>query len=93
MNLSEVVNSEISWFKDPNLFSKNGISQQKTSSSELKELVRSYIRARGSEDEKALSVRSVVSRGFGERGRLHFGDVTACLAPDADRILGEWVLK
>ena len=93
LNVSEVVNSEIAWFKDPNLFSKNGISQQKTSSSELKELVRSYIRARGSEDEKALSVRSVVSRGFGERGRLHFGDVTACLAPDAERILGEWVLK
>ena len=93
LNVSEVVNSEIAWFKDPNLFSKNGISQQKTSSSELRELVRSYIRARGSEDEKALSVRSVVSRGFGERGRLHFGDVTACLAPDADRILGEWVLK
>ena len=93
LNLSEVVNSEIAWFKDPNLFSKNGISQQKTSSSELRELVRSYIRARGSEDEKALSVRSVVSRGFGERGRLHFGDVTACLAPDAERILGDWVMK
>ena len=93
LNLSEVVNSEIAWFKDPNLFSKNGISQQKTSSSELKELVRSYIRARGSEDEKALSVRFVVSRGFGERGRLHFGDVTACLAPDAERILGDWVMK
>lgn len=93
LNLSEVVNSEIAWFKDPNLFSKNGISQQKTSSSELKELVQSYIRARGSEDEKASSVRSVVSSGFGERGRLHFGDVTACLAPDAERILGEWVLK
>ena len=93
LNLSEVVNSEIAWFKDPNLFSKNGISQHKTSSSELKELVRSYIRARGSEDEKASSVRSVVSSGFGERGRLHFGDVTACLAPDAERILGEWVLK
>jgi putative glycosyltransferase (TIGR04372 family) len=93
LNLSEVVNSEIAWFKDPILFSKNGISQQKTSSSELKELVQSYIRARGSEDEKASSVRSVVSSGFGERGRLHFGDVTACLAPDAERILGEWVLK
>lgn len=93
LNLSEVVNSEIAWFKDPNLFSKNGISQQKTSSSELKELVRSYIRARGSEDEKALSVRSVVSSGFGERGRLHFGDVTACLAPDAEQILGDWVMK
>jgi putative glycosyltransferase (TIGR04372 family) len=93
LNLSEVVNSEIAWFKDPNLFSKNGISQQKSSKGELKELVRSYIRARGSEDEKALSVRSVVSSSFGERGRLHFGDVTACLAPDAARILGDWVMK
>ena len=47
----------------------------------------------GIEDEKALSVRSVVSSGFGERGRLHFGDVTACLAPDAEQILGDWVMK
>jgi hypothetical protein len=93
LNLSEVVNSEIAWFKDPNLFSKNGISQQKSSKGELKELVHSYIHARGSEDEKALSVRSVVSSGFGERGRLHFGDVTACLAPDAARILGNWVTR
>jgi len=93
LNLSEVVNSEIAWFKDPNLFSKNGIYQQKSSKSELKELVRSYIRAQGSVDEGVLSVQSVVSRGFGERGRLHFGDVTACLAPDAARILGDWVMK
>jgi putative glycosyltransferase (TIGR04372 family) len=93
LNLSEVVNSEIAWFKDPNLFSKNGISQQKSSKSELKDLVLSYIRTRGSAGEKALSVQSVVSRGFGERGRLHFGEVTACLAPDAERILGDWVMK
>jgi putative glycosyltransferase (TIGR04372 family) len=93
LNLSEVVNSEIAWFKDPNLFSKNGISQQKSDKSELKELVWSYIRARGSAGEKALSVQSVVSRGFGEQGRLHFGEVTACLAPDAERILGDWVMK
>ena len=93
LNLSEVVKSEIAWFKDPNLFSKNGISQQKSSKSELKELVRSYIRARGSVDEEALSVRSAISRGFGERGRLHFGEVTACLAPDAERILGDWVIR
>jgi putative glycosyltransferase (TIGR04372 family) len=93
LNLSEVVNSEIAWFKDPNLFSKNGISQQKSSKSELKELIRSYIRTRGNAGEKALSVQSVVSRGFGERGWLHFGEVTACLAPDAERILGDWVMK
>ena len=93
LNLSEIVNSEIAWFKDPNLFSKNGISQQKSSSNELKELVMSYIHMRGREDGKALSTQLMVSRGFGERGRLQFGEVTACLAPDAERILGDWVLK
>ena len=93
LNLSEIVNSEIAWFKDPNLFSKNGISQQKSSSNELKELVLSYIRMRGREDEIALNTRSMVSYGFGERGRLQFGEVTACLAPNAERILGDWVMK
>ena len=93
LNLSEIVNSEIAWFKDPNLFSKNGISQQKSSSNELKELVLSYIRMRGREDGKALSTQLMVSRGFGERGRLQFGEVTACLAPDVERILGDWVMK
>jgi putative glycosyltransferase (TIGR04372 family) len=93
LNLSEIVSSEIAWFKDPNLFSKNGISQQKSSSNELKELVLSYIHMRGREDEIALSTRSMVSRGCGELGRLQFGEVTACLAPNAERILGDWVTK
>ena len=93
LNLSEIVNSEIAWFKDPNLFSRNGISQQKSSSNELKELVLSYIRVRGREDGKASSTQLMVSRGFGERGRLQFGEVTACLAPDAEQILGDWVMK
>ena len=30
---------------------------------------------------------------MGERGRVQFGEVTAELAPNADRILGEWVAK
>ena len=93
LNLSEVADSKIAWFKDPNSFSKNGISQQKSSNNELRELVLSYIRARGREDATALSIRSVVSRGLGEQGRLQFGEVTACLAPDAERILGDWVMK
>ena len=93
LNLSEVVNSEIAWFKDPNLFSKNGISQQKSSSDELKEITLSYIHMRGREDGKALNTRLMVSRGFGERGQLQFGEVTACLAPGSERILGDWVMK
>ena len=93
LNLSEIVNSEIAWFKDPNLFSKNGILQQKSSSNELKELVHSYIHGRGNESETAVGVRSIVSRGLGDRGRHQFGEVTACLAPNAERILGDWVMK
>ena len=93
LNLSEIVNSEIAWFKDSNLFSKNGISQQKSSSSELKELVLSYIRMCGSEEGEPLSTQLMISGGFGERGRLQFGEVTARLAPDAERILGDWVMK
>ena len=93
LNLSEVANSEIAWFKDPNSFSINGISQQKSSNNELRELVLSYIRERGREDVTASSIRSVVSRGLGERGWLQFGEVTARLAPDSERILGEWVMK
>ena len=93
LNLSEVVNSEIAWFKDPNMFSKNRITQQKSSNDELREFVHSYIRMRGIETKKAANVRSIVSRGFGERGRLQFGEVTACLAPDAERILGDWILR
>ena len=93
LNLSEIVNSEIAWFKDTNLFSKNGISQQKSSSNELKELVLSYIRMRGREDGKALSTQLMVSRGLGDRGRHQFGEVTACLAPGAEQILGDWVMK
>ena len=93
LNLSEVANSEIAWFKDPNSFAINGISQQKSSNNELRHLVQSYIHARGREDETASRIRSVVSRGLGEQGRLQFGEVTACIVPDADRILGDWVMK
>jgi hypothetical protein len=93
LNLSEIVNSEVAWFKDPKMFSENGITQQKSSKGELKELVHSYIHWRGSETDMAVSVRSLVSRGLGDRGRLRFGEVTACLAHNAERILGDWILR
>jgi hypothetical protein len=93
LNLSEIANSEVAWFKDPKMFSENGITQQKSSKGELKELVHFYIHGRGSETEMAVSVRSIVSRGLGDRGRFHFGEVTARLAPNADGILGDWILR
>ena len=75
------------------MFLENGITQQKSSKGELKELVHSYIHGRGSETEVAVSVRSLVSRGLGDRGRLHFGEVTARLVHNAERILGDWILR
>ena len=93
LNLSDVVNSDVAWIKDPNGFLENGITQQKSSKEELKVLTRSYIHTKGRESETARRVRSKVSHGLGERGKLQFGDVTACLVPDAARILGDWVMK
>lgn len=93
LNLSEIVNSEVAWFKDPNKFLENGITQQKSSEVELKELTSSYIFSKGLETETARRVRSNVSHGLGEKGKHHFGEVSACLAPDAERILGDWVMK
>ena len=93
LNLSDVVNSDVAWIKDPNGFLENGITQQKSSKEELKVLTRSYIHTKGRESETARRVRSNVSHGLGERGKLQFGDVTACLVPDAARILGDWVMK
>ena len=93
LNVSEVVNSEIAWFKDPNLFFASGVTQQKSSNKELKELVQSYIYLRDYETAESKNVRLTVASGFGERGRRHFGEVTAQLVPKAEKILGEWVIK
>jgi putative glycosyltransferase (TIGR04372 family) len=93
LNLSEIANSEIAWFKDPNLFSAHGITQQKSSREELRELVRSYIQGPGNGLDNYSSIKETVARGMGERGKDQFGEVTAELAPNAERILGEWVVK
>jgi putative glycosyltransferase (TIGR04372 family) len=93
LNLSEVVNSEIAWFKDPNLFLANGVTQQKSSREELAKIVRSYLFMHDVETVTSETIRQTVAIGLGERGRLHFGQVTARLAPNVEEILGNWVLK
>ena len=91
MDLSEIVNSEIAWFKDPSLFAVNGISQQKSSKLEIKDLVASYIQNRDIQPVTASGVQKLVTEGMGERGRLQFGEVTAKLLPNVEHVLGEWV--
>lgn len=91
--LSEIVQSEIAWFKDPNLFAANCVTQQKSSESEIRGLVLSYLQNRNIQPASASGVQKLVEEGMGERGKLQFGEVTAKLLPDVEQVLGEWVLK
>ena len=91
LNLSDVVGSEIAWFKDPNLFAANGISQQKSTEGELRDLVALYIENRELPSSEVSRTQEIVAQGMGERGRRQFGDVTAMLLPNAEQVLGEWV--
>jgi putative glycosyltransferase (TIGR04372 family) len=93
LNLSDVVNSDIAWFKDPNLFAANGISQQRSTESELRDLVGLYIENRELPSLDVSGSQEIVAQGMGERGRRQFGDVTASLLPNSEQILGGWVLK
>ena len=93
LDLSEVVNSDVAWFKDPNLFAVNGISQQKSSESELSDLVALYVENLQLPSSGASRAQKLVADGMGERGRRQFGDVTASILPNAQQVLGEWVLK
>lgn len=93
LNLSEIVKSEIAWFKDPNLFAINGITQQKSSEREIRDLVSAYVQNREIHSVSTYGVQKLVAEGMGERGRLQFGEVTAKLLPNVEQVLGEWVLK
>jgi putative glycosyltransferase (TIGR04372 family) len=93
LDLSDVVNSDLAWFKDANLFVVNGISQQKSSESELSDLVALYVENRQTTSSRESQAQKIVADGMGERGRRQFGDVTASLLPNAQQVLGEWVLK
>ena len=91
LNLSDVTNSDIAWFKDPGLFAANGISQQKSSERELSNLVALYLKNRNLPVVKPSLGQNLVAEGMGERGRLQFGEVTAVLLPNVDQVLGDWV--
>ena len=83
--------NEIAWFKNPNLFAANGISQQKSSERELSGLVELYLKNRNSPSVEASLGQNLVAEGMGERGRQQFGEVTAVLLPHVDQVLGDWV--
>lgn len=91
LNLSDVICSDIAWYKDLELFARNGISQQKSSKSELSELVSLYLEKEKSPTFDESIGQNLVREGMGVRGKLQFGDVTAVLLPNVDQVLGNWV--
>ena len=93
LTLREVFNSKVAWLKDPNLFAENGISQQKSSLVELKQLVQLYLHSRDIESPSSELISEIVANGMGERGRLQFGEVTAKPLQGTEFILGDWATR
>ena len=89
--LSEIISSDIAWFKDPNDFFANGVTQQKSSPNELLQLVQSYVDCMRGKAELTDQYSRRVARGLGERGKLQFGEISARSVPRIDEILGDWV--
>ena len=89
--LSEIINSDIAWFKDPNDFATNGVTQQKSSPEELLQLVQSYVDCMRGKAELTDQYSRRVARGLGQRGKLQFGEISARSVPRIAEILGDWV--
>jgi hypothetical protein len=91
LSLSEIINSDIAWFKDPNDFATNGVTQQKSSPEELLQLVQSYVQCLRGTAQFADQFSQRVDEGLGERGKLQFGEISARSVPRIAEILGDWV--
>ena len=91
LSLSEIINGDIAWFKDPNDFATNGVTQQKSSPEELLQLVQSYVDCMRGKAELTDQYSRRVARGLGQRGKLQFGEISARSVPRIAEILGDWV--
>ena len=88
---SEILSSDIPWYKDPNEFAQNGITQQKSSPAELLQIVKTYVESFSGSAELTDRLSLQVAEQFGERGRQQFGQISARSIPGLAEILGEWV--
>ena len=91
LSLDQLLNSQFKWLKNPEEFLSSGFSFERSSSSEIAEMVSSYVEERQSGASLDVkSIRDEVNRrmtaAFGERGQLTWGDVTANLN-------GWWLMK
>ena len=86
LTLRDILRGPIFWIKDPNDFIREGIKQVRSSAGRIDHLVKSFVDAfennidRSNEiDEKVQSVRNIIARETGDRGKSEFGEINAVL--------------
>ena len=86
LTLRDILRGPIFWIKDPNDFIRQGIRQVRSSAERIDHLVMSFVDAfennanRSNEiDEKVHSVRDIIARETGDRGKSEFGEIHAVL--------------
>ena len=91
LSLRELLNSPFSWMKSPDEFLRSGYVFKRSSSSDVAEMVSSYVEElRNGASGELLALRRDVNRqmteAFGERGQSRWGNVVASLN-------GWWLMK
>ena len=86
LTLQDILRGPIFWIKDPNDFIREGIRHVRSSAQRINHLVKSFVDAfenkidRSNEiDEKVQSVRNIIARETGDRGKSEFGEINAIL--------------
>ena len=86
LTLRDILRGPVFWIKDPNDFIREGIRQVRSSAERIDHLVTSFVDAfennvnRSNEiDEKVQSVRNIIARETGDRGKSEFGEINAVL--------------
>ena len=86
LTLQDILRGPVFWIKDPNDFIREGIRQVRSSAERIDHLVMSFADAfennvdRPNEiNEKDHSVRNIIKRETGDRGKSEFGEIHAVL--------------
>ena len=86
LTLRDILRGPIFWIKDPNDFIREGIRQVRSSAGRIDHLVKSFVDAFENNmdcsneiHEKVQSVRNIIARETGDRGKSEFGEINAVL--------------
>jgi len=99
LSLSNILNGEIFWIKDPNDFIKHGVLQVRSDAEKIDQLVAGFTDSfeknlvqSSAENVVTQSVQQMIEDQTGARGREQFGCIAAVLNPAFTRQSGGWYL-